>query len=732
MTTNTRHGKLRNFFPFFVWAALILICVGAHGQTPKVGGEKIKIVPSNAPPTGQIQHIVFIMKENRGFDHYFGQFPGADGTTTGVTSTGQTIPLRRAGDVLAHDVGHVWEDFLTDEDGGKMDHYDLGDRGNENGDLEAFTQMTQADIPNYWSYAQNFVLADHTFQSTNSPSFSNHFYFIAADAEGTISIPIWPGKDPQHSWGCDAPAGTFVNQMDSEGAVFDVFPCFDPPTMADTLNDYNISWKYYAEPYGTQGYGFSAYDYVHHIRYSNYWNTNVVKISQFESDALSGQLPAVSWVVPSYGVTEHPNLGTCVGENWTVNLINAIMQGPSEQWNSTAIFLTWDESGGFYEHVPPPYLDQFGLGPRVPMIIISPYAISGHISQTAYEFSSVLKFIETNFNLPPLTQRDANANDMTDSFNWNQSPLPPLYLQPRVCPVASTTNLAYGDVVVNKSRTLQVELRNWGTTPMSIGNINASGDFSYAGGNCKDKLNPGGSCNLNVQFTPQATGLRTGTLTINDSGPDSPQEVSLAGTGTFLNLPVSYPGLTWGWTFLGSSAKQQVSVTNTGSSAITINQIQTVGEFSETDDCGSSLGAGQSCQITVSFTPATTGYIKGNLIIWDSDPGSPHQGRLAASGTAIDQRPHSLTLSAPVGQTSKPQPVTVENTSSAAVYLPSVTVAAPFNQTNNCPTQLPAGGKCTVEVTFTPTQQGKVNSTLYINDADMSSPQEVSLTGTGQ
>ena len=715
---------------FFVYAAFILFCGSLFGQVPQVAVDQVKIAPVHLPAPGQIQHIVFIMKENRGFDHYFGQFPGADGATTGVISTGQTIPLQRAPDIMPHDVGHVWQDFLTDEDGGKMDWFDLGDQGNENGDFMAYTQMTQAELPNYWSYAQTFVLADHTFQSTNAPSFGNHFYFIAADAQGTISIPIWPGNNPQRSWGCDAPDGTFVNQMDSGGAVFDVFPCFDPPTLADTLNNNGISWKYYGSSYGQGDYGFTAYDYVNHIRYSNYWDTNVVNADRFDSDALKGKLPQVSWLTPG-GASEHPVEGTCLGENWTVDKINAIMQGPSEQWNSTAVFLTWDESGGFYDHVPPPMVDQFGFGPRVPMIIISPYAMPGYISHTTYEFSSVLKFIEDNFNLPPLTQRDAQANDMMDSFNFSQSPLPPLYLQPRVCPVVGSTEVQYGTVVVNQSRTLHVVITNYGNTNMSIGKISASGDFSYQGGSCKTQLKPGTHCNLRVQFTPQAVGLRTGTLTVNDSGPGSPQTVSLSGTGTFLDLPVFYPGLTFSLTNLGSNSQQQVQVTDTGSAPITINQIQMVGDYSETDNCVGSLGAGDSCQITVTFSPTQSGYVKGNLAIWDSDPGSPHLGRLAGTATAVDDKPHALTLTAKVGQTSNPKQVTVTNTANFSLYLPNITVATPFNQTNNCPTQLPAGAQCTIEVTFTPTQQGQVKGTLSINDADYTSPQEVALTGTG-
>jgi len=713
-----------------VCAVLFLLPGSSYGQTPHAGTDQVKLVRSHLPAPGQIQHVVFIMKENRSFDHYFGQFPGADGATTGITSSGQIMQLRRAPDVMPHDVGHVWQDALNAYDGGKLDRFDINSTANVNGDFTAYTQMTPTDIPNYWAYAQTFVLADHTFASTNSPSFSNHFYMIAADAQGTISIPTDPVVNQHHSWGCDAPPGTFVSQMDSEGAVFDVFSCFDPETMADTMNNNGISWKYYAPPQSQPGYGFSAFDYVNHIRYSNYWDTNVVNIDQFDSDALSGNLPQVSWLVTGVGC-EHPAGGTCLGENWTVDKINAIMQGPTDQWNSTVIFVAWDEFGGFYDHVPPPSIDRFGLGLRVPMIIISPYAIPGHVSHTTYEFSSVLKFIEENFGLPPLTQRDAQANDMMDSFDFQQNPLPPLYLSPRACPVTSATNVYFGNVVVNQSRTLPIVITNWGTTNMSMGKISATGNFSYVGGTCKAEVKPGTHCDVNVRFTPQAVGASSGTLTVNDSGPNSPQVVNLFGTGTFLDLPIVYPGMVFSLTYLGSSAHQQVQLTNTGSSSITLNQIQTVGDFSETDNCGTSLGAGNSCEITVTFTPTASSSRRGNLIIWDSDPASPHEGRLIGSGTAVFRKPTSLSLTAKVGQTSSPKQVTVSNTSNVALYLPSIAVAPPFNQTNDCPTELSPGEQCTINVTFTPTQQGEVKSILYINDADLTSPQKVSLVGTG-
>jgi len=222
--------------------------------------------------------------------------------------------------------------------------------------------------------------------------------------------------------------------MDDTGHMSQVYPCFDFTTLADRLEEAGISWKYYAPGKGQSGFIWSSFQAISHIRFSSLWDEKVVDTSQFEIDALNGALPAVSWIVVGSGLSEHPPASTCQGENWTVQQLNAVMQGPD--WNSTVVFLTWDDFGGFYDHVPPPTVDGFGFGPRVPLIIISPFAKRHHISHTVYEYSSLLKFAEKRFRLQSLTDRDLFANDMLDSFDFDRRPLRPLVLQQRVCPAA--------------------------------------------------------------------------------------------------------------------------------------------------------------------------------------------------------------------------------------------------------------------------------------------------------
>lgn len=402
----------------------ILTLAGCGGSGSSTGGG------GGGGGTGSIaviQHIVFIIKENRAFDNYFGTFPGADGTTTGVLSTGQTIPLGHTPDVMPRDLCHEYDCAVKAMDGGKMDDFDLEPQCNVNGDYLCFTQLTEADIPNYFAYARNFALADHMFSSLHGPSFPNHLYTVAAQSGGAVTNPV-PPAGTSLIWGCDALPGTYVRVIDPQGNVSHPFPCFDFQTLADSLQTAGVTWKYYASP----GNIWNALDAVKHVRETSLWTDHVVADTQFVTDAQNGQLPAVSWLVPQRPVSEHPPLSSCQGENWTVQELNAIMQGPD--WGSTAVFLTWDDYGGFYDHVSPASIDVYGLGPRVPMLIISPYAKQGFISHTPYEFSSMLKFAEKRFSLATLTNRDAIANDMTDSFDFSQQPLAPLVLQERQCP----------------------------------------------------------------------------------------------------------------------------------------------------------------------------------------------------------------------------------------------------------------------------------------------------------
>jgi phospholipase C len=399
--------------------------------------------------TNQIQHIVFFVKENHSFDNYFGKFPGAEGATSGATSTGATVPLLPDPDMEPTDLCHDESCALAAIDGGKMDQFDAmpGPEGYPAApNLRSYVQFDQAGIPNYWAYASTYTLADHMFSSMWGPSFPNHLFTIAAQNGGVSGDPQKPANGflNPYDYGCDAAPGTLVTvQSPNLQHTAQVVPCFDFPTLGDRIDDagaYNpgLTWKYYSPGEGEAGYEWNAYDAINHIRYGPDWSADMVPETQFIADAQSGNLASVNWVVTPDETSDHPPSSICAGENDSVAKINAVMQGP--QWGSTAIFLFWDDFGGYYDHVAPPQIYTYGLGPRVPLIIMSPYAKPANISKTQYSFESLLSFAENVFGLPPLVAGDTLANNVADSFDFTQNPVPPLILQQRSCTQAVTVS----------------------------------------------------------------------------------------------------------------------------------------------------------------------------------------------------------------------------------------------------------------------------------------------------
>jgi phospholipase C len=380
-----------------------------------------------------IHHIIIIEKENHSFDNVFGRFPGADGATTAHGPDGTTINLNRTPDHTLLDLAHQGDAAAFAVDDGRMDRFSQLPGAMQNNTDIADSQYQQSDIPNYWRYAQHFTLDDHFFSTIMGPSFPNHLVSIAASSANTFDNPR---GQTQHAWGCDGGPHSVVDAIDPKtGRKYLTKPCFDIPTMADTFEKYDVSWKYYAPPAFGSGYVWSAFDAIRHIRYSSLWKSNVPTDTSFIQDVKNGKLPAVSWLVTTEEQSEHPPYSMCVGENWTVDQINAVMQ--SKYWSDTLIVLTWDDFGGFYDHVAPPHEDYISYGPRVPTILISPFARRGYIDHHIMDFDSMLRFIEDDFHLPALTHRDKNARSLTTSLDFNARPLHPLILQKHGCPAGA-------------------------------------------------------------------------------------------------------------------------------------------------------------------------------------------------------------------------------------------------------------------------------------------------------
>ena len=720
------------FFATTMWMVLLL------GGTPIASGQSITAEHSTGDPS-QIQHVVIIVKQNKSFDHFFGAFPGADGATTATLSTGQVVNMPEANDQQA-DYCQAPACNVSAIDGGKMDRYDTIPLGNQNGNLGAFSQELQPDIPNYWSYAQNFVLADHMFSSNQSAGFPNQLDFIAANTGGAFDNPTNPTNQAPVRWGCDSIPGQTVHVFDAIGNVSTQFPCFDFPTLMDSLTNAGLTWKFYAPTSSQLGYEWNAPDAISHIRNSPQWSTNVVDETQFAKDAKAGNLPTVSWVVPIGSVSEHPGplptgASTCNGENWTVQQINAVMQGPL--WNSTAIFVTWDDSGGFYDHEPPPVTGAYTLGLRVPLLIVSPFSqttggVPGYITHTQYSDYSFLKFVETVFGLPPLTNLDQNSADMLDAFDFTQTARAPLILNPRSdCPLLGMKNLSLGSQLVNTtSAPSPFQIFNNRSKALKFTSITTSANFGYTT-TCGAGIGSGGRCTVNVTFTPTAVGPVTGQLTVTDNDPSSPQVTNLTGIGS--NVTLSPTALKFAAGVNRPSSPQSLTLTNHGSGSLGISLIQMVGDFAESDNCGSSLDPGASCLIHVTFSPGYPGQLFGSLFVHTDDPGSPNQ--ILLSGNAI-QAAYSTTNmnfgTQQVGGTSKPKNSTLTNLGSTNLTIASMVVSGDYAQTNNCGSVVGPGNSCVISVTFSPTQQGTRPGTVTVTDSDMRNPQVITLTGIGQ
>ena len=403
-----------------VAGATLYSCTGGR-RIVKVG-DVTPIIDTRWP----IKRVVYLMLENRSFDNIFGGFPGVNGTKVGV-SYGREVPLHPCPDWLPGDLPHDHAAALNCLNGGAMDGFGNGMYGA----YFSYTQLQERQIPNYWLWAREYALSDNFFASAFGPSYPNHFFFIAGQAGGAIDNPenittrkMADGRTFK-SWGCDAVGDdVFVFVKDEHGNLTKHTSCFDFTTVGEQLSGIGVDWAYYAAPPGEPGYFWNAYNGVSGVFHSDLWHRHTRDVNRLLQDIEAERLPAVTWITPRFQLSDHPPFSTSGAHNWVTDIVNGLMR--SDMWEHTAIFVTWDEWGGFYDHVTPKPVDDVGFGYRVPLLTISPYARRGLIDDEVGEFSTPLRFIADNWGLPYLTHRIAKTHNMEHLFDFGGDPRKPV------------------------------------------------------------------------------------------------------------------------------------------------------------------------------------------------------------------------------------------------------------------------------------------------------------------
>jgi phospholipase C len=455
---------------------------GSGGPGGKAAGAAYHPASALQAPSGgihKIKHVIIIMQENHSFDNYFGTFPGADGIPmlNGVPTVCIPNPATRRCDLPFHnpsdwDQGgpHSAASAVADINGGKMDGFiaqqELGKRNCPQVNSPACLPSDQPDvigyhdareIPNYWTYASQFVLQDHMFEPDASWTLPAHLFMVSAWSAQCASQNPMSCKSDLNTPG--QARGKAIRVSTQPAA-----PAYAWTDLTYLLYKNQVSWAYYLDS-GTQP---DCEDNAQACRpkqqvlsKASLFNPlpafatvkqdqqqgNIQDLSRFFAALEQGNLPSVVWIIPNGADSEHPPASISAGQAYTTRIINAVMQ--SSAWDSTAIFLTWDDWGGFYDHVQPPVVDQNGYGLRVPGIVISPYAKRGYIDHQTLSFDAYLKFIEDDFlnsqRIDPATdgrpdsRPDVRENapilgDLTQDFDFNQSPRPPLLLPEHPAP----------------------------------------------------------------------------------------------------------------------------------------------------------------------------------------------------------------------------------------------------------------------------------------------------------
>ena len=384
----------------------------------------------SATGAGKISHVIFIVQENRSFDDLFQGYPGANTVPSGKNSHGQTVKLQQWSMKYPFVIDHSATAMITACHGrgklpGTFCRNDWFDKESAYGGPTSNPQyiyVPHKESKPYFDMAHEWVVSDDTFQSHLDESFVAHQYVIAAQADHSVNLPYG-------AWGCQGGRYDRIATLTKKRTYGPTErACFDYQTLGDELDKAKLTWRFYASAYGSVssdgGAYWSSYQAVKHIYYGPDWKKDVIHPNwQLILDVRAGKLANFTWITPVCSDSDHINCPGGYGPSWVAALVNTV--GKSKFWDSTAIFVIWDDWGGSYDHVAPPHKDYDGLGFRVPLLVISPYAKQNYVSHTQYETASVLRFAEDLFGFPQLAAADKRANSPAgDCFDFSKPPRP--------------------------------------------------------------------------------------------------------------------------------------------------------------------------------------------------------------------------------------------------------------------------------------------------------------------
>jgi len=417
-------------------AAFSLYACGAPSAVPPPGQafqSPTGLVGARKPKDAKIEHIIVVIQENRSVDNLFYGFPGADVQSYGYNKAGTKIPLQPIGLATTWDLGHSAAAFFTACNGtGSYPGTDCHMNGFDNEVIECghkqfpacpnanppYSYVPHSETAPYFTLGEQYVFADQMFASNfDLSSFISHQYIIAAQADGAFDFPNgW--------WGCKGGPPDTIETLTQgrEPSGKRVQACFTYATLASELDAAGISWRDYSPNISANGGEWDGYQAIKDVYYGSDWKNDVVSPNTvFFSDVSNGTLPAVSWITPTCANSDHAGCNSDTGPSWVAQIVNAV--GESQYWNSSVVFVFWDDAGGWYDHVPPTKVDYDGYGFRLPLLIISPYAKKKFVSHTLYEHGSILKFIEDRFGLARLSASDTRANSPENyCFDWGAPP----------------------------------------------------------------------------------------------------------------------------------------------------------------------------------------------------------------------------------------------------------------------------------------------------------------------